>query len=496
MTDQVRPYLFYDTAVSICSLCLRRCEAKILFADDRVLMEKWCPEHGRSRALLADDVDYYRRCREVFLKPPEMPLRFNTPTRWGCPYDCGLCPDHMQHSCLSLVEVTDACNLRCPICYAESGPHRPGFRPLPEIAAMLDAVVANEGEPDVVQISGGEPTLHPDFFAVLDAARARPIRHLMVNTNGLRIAREPGFAERLAAYQPGFEIYLQFDSLDDRVLRELRGADLREVRLQAIENLNRAGLSTTLVVTVKKGVNDGEIGALLDFALAQPAVRGVTFQPVQQAGRLEGYDPAVHRLTLSEVRRRIVEQSAVFTADDVVPVPCNPDCLAMAYALKLDDGTVVPLTRLVGEDVLLAGSRNTIVFERDPEVRDRLFRLFATNHSPDGQAATLRDLLCCLPRVAPTPEITYRNVFRVLIMQFLDADSFDLRAVKKSCVHIAQPDGRLIPFDTFNLFYRDGRAERLAELRAAVEAGVAHLGRGAGPGGIGGIGGTAREVSP
>ena len=143
-------------------------------------------------------MDYYRRAREVFLKPPEMPVRYATEVKWGCPYDCGLCTDHEQHSCLSLVEVTDHCNLRCPICYAASGPDRPVYRSLDQVTAMLDAVVRNEREPDVVQISGGEPTIHPEFFAILDAARARPIRHLMVNTNGLRIAQDPAFARRLA----------------------------------------------------------------------------------------------------------------------------------------------------------------------------------------------------------------------------------------------------------------------------------------------------------
>ncbi len=118
---KTRPYLFYDTAISICSTCYRRVDAKIVFEAGQVLMLKHCPVHGAERVLVADDVDYYRRCREVFLKPPEMPQRYNTPVKWGCPYDCGLCTDHEQHSCLSLVEIADACNLTCPICYAESG---------------------------------------------------------------------------------------------------------------------------------------------------------------------------------------------------------------------------------------------------------------------------------------------------------------------------------------------------------------------------------------
>ncbi len=387
-----------------------------------------------------------------------MPNRYNTPVKWGCPYDCGLCTDHEQHSCLTLIEINDHCNLACPICYSSSGPSRPEFRSLAQIEKMLDAVVRNEGRPDVVQISGGEPTLHPDFFAVLDLAKARPIQHLMVNTNGIRIAKEPEFARRLADYMPGLELYLQFDSLEREPLTVLRGADLRAIRERALDRLNDLGISTTLVVTVKRGLNDGELGRIVDFALKQPCVRGVTFQPIQAAGRLEQYDPARDRLTLTEIRRRILEQTSVFRPEDLIPVPCHPDSLAMAYALKID-GRVAPLTGLIDPEVLINGGRNTIVFEADDAIRASLFKVFATNHSPQSGAASLHDLLCCLPKVTAPEHIGYENVFRVLIMQFIDAYSFDVRSVKKTCVHIAHPDGRIIPFDTYNLFYRDGLEE-------------------------------------
>ena len=460
MADRVRPYLFYDTAISICSTCYRRIEAKIVFEQDRVYMVKRCSRHGGERVLMADDVEYYRRCREVFIKPPEMPNHYNTPIRWGCPYDCGLCPDHEQHSCLTVLEITDNCNLRCPICYASSGPERPRFRSLDQIERMLDAIVRNEGEPDVVQVSGGEPTIHPDFFAVLDLCRQRPIKHLMVNTNGVRIATDPAFAERLAEYRNGCEVYLQFDSLEREPLLALRGADLRSVRTRALERLNALNLSTTLVVTVKKGLNDGELGRIVEFALEQPCVRGVTIQPVQAAGRLEGFDPARDRLTLTEVRRKILEQTAVFRPEDIIPVPCHPDSLAMAYALKLG-GTVTPLTGLIDTDTLINGGRNTVLFERDDAIRRAVFDLFATNHSPESSARHLRDLLCCLPQIAVPEGLGYANVFRLMIVQFIDAYSFDVRSIKKTCVHIVHPDGRLIPFDTYNLFYRDDLEERV-----------------------------------
>ena len=469
MGERVRPYLFYDVAVSICSTCYRKVEGKIVFQDGSVYLLKRCPVHGDERILMADDIDYYRRCREVFIKPPEMPRTFNTPVRWGCPYDCGLCADHQQHSCLSIIEIADHCNLRCPICYAESGPSRPQYRALDHVQRLIDAVVRNEGEPDVVQISGGEPTLHPDFFAILDRAKAAPIRHLMVNTNGIRIAEDEEFAARLAGYMPDFEVYLQFDSLERQPLMALRGADLRHIRTRALERLNRLGVSTTLVVTLKKGLNDHEIGRIIDYALEQPCVRGVTFQPIQAAGRLEQFNPATDRLTLTEVRRRILEQTNVFRPEDVLPVPCHPDSLAMAYALKVD-GHVLPLTGLIDPNVLIEGGRNTIVYEQDDAVRAGVFKAFATNHSPQTGAESLRELLCCLPRLDAPAELGYQNVFRVLIMQFIDAYSFDVRSVKKTCVHIVHPDGRLVPFDTYNLFYRDGLEEsRLAPLRRAAE---------------------------
>jgi uncharacterized radical SAM superfamily Fe-S cluster-containing enzyme len=478
---KTRDYIYYDTAVSICTTCFRRIDAKIVFEDGKVFLLKRCPAHGFERVLMADDIDYYRRCREIFIKPPEMPDHYNTPVKYGCPYDCGLCPDHEQHSCLSLIEICDACNLDCPICYAESGTHRTTYRSLEQVEAMLDAVVSNEIQPDIVQISGGEPTIHPEFFAILDAAKRRPIKHLMVNTNGIRIAQDDVFAERLAEYMPQFELYLQFDSLRREPLMQLRGADLRSIRQKALEKLNRLNVSTTLVVTIERGVNDEELGSIIDFALQQPCVRGVTFQPVQQAGRLIGYDSAANRLTLTEVRRKILEQTSVFKPEDLIPVPCHPDSLAMAYAMKLA-GKVVPLTGMIEPDVLINGGRNTIVYEQDPvirasieqnpNIRKQIFKLFSTNHSPQAQASTLRELLCCLPQVLAPKSLGYENLFRILIVQFIDAQSFDLRSIKKTCVHIAHPDGkRLIPFDTYNMFYRDALEQtRLAPLREAAAA--------------------------
>ena len=426
-------------------------------------MLKSCPEHGFQKVLIATDVEYYKNIRN-YNKPSEIPLKFNTSTHYGCPYDCGLCADHEQHSCLTVVEITDRCNLTCPTCYAMSSPHYGRHRTVEEVERMFDIIVANEGKPDVVQISGGEPTVHPQFFEIIDIAKTKPIKHLMVNTNGIRIAKDKAFVERLASYQPDFEIYLQWDSFKPEALQTLRGQDLTDVRMKALEHLNEYNVSTTLVVTLQKGLNDDEIGKIIDFALLQPCVRGVTLQPTQIAGRLTGFDPSTDRITLTDVRQKILEQTNVFQPNDLIPVPCNPDALVMGYALKLG-GQVFPMTRYVDPADLLNNSKNTIVYEADEALHAQMLKIFSTGISVDRVEENFKELMCCLPQIH-APGLGYNNLFRIIIMRFIDAWDFDVRTIKKSCVHIVHKDGRIIPFETMNLFYRDDKEEVLKGLQA------------------------------
>ena len=435
----------------LCAYCLQKIEAKLVIERDNVYLQKFCPDHGIQRVLIADDAAYWQRCRNLYRQPPTAPRQRNTRMQRGCPWDCGLCPGHDQHTCLAVLEITEQCDLGCPICYA--GSHLGGaHRSLEEIERMLDVVASREGKVSVLQISGGEPALHPDLFTILDRVKARSIRHVMMNTNGRRIAEDEEFVRRLAAYMPGFELYLQFDSLVPSTLQELRGADLTRLRRQALEILNRYNLSTTLVVMLKQGLNDQEIGQILDFAAGQKCVRGVTFQPIQAAGRLEGFDPATDRLTLTEIRSAILRQSTLFSPQDLVPVPCHPDALTAGYAIRRGE-RLIPLSRWIDpQSLLLNLGGNTICYEQDPNLRQHLQGLLRT--SPQSMAQKLK-LQCCLPLLpAAGSPINYQDVFRVVIMQFMDAWSMDLRSLKRSCVHIVAPDGRLVPFETYNLLHR------------------------------------------
>ena len=460
-----RDYIYYDHTVSLCNECYRQISAKIIFEAGKVYLSKTCKEHGYQKVLIATDIEYYKQLRN-YNKASEYPKKPHTETIYGCPLDCGICPDHEQHSCLSLIEITDRCNLTCPTCYANSSPTYGNHRTMEQIEMMLDTIVASEGEPDVVQISGGEPTIHPQFFEILDLAKTKPIKHLMVNTNGIRIATDEEFTKRLATYMPDFEIYLQFDSFKPEVLKKMRGGDLTQIRKKALENLNKYNLSTTLVVTLQKGLNDDELGEIIEFALKQKCVRGVTFQPTQISGRLENFNPATDRLTNTEVRQLILNQTNVFQSNDLVPVPCNPDALVMAYALKYGD-EVHALTHMIDPEVLLNSSRNTIVYEQDEQLQQHILKVFSTGVSTDRVTSMMNALLCCLPNVA-APGLSYDNLFRIIIMNFMDAYDFDVRAIKKSCVHIVTTDGKIIPFETMNLFYREGLENKLTKLRKEI----------------------------
>ena len=211
-------HVFHELTRSICPDCRRVVDAQVLLRDGRVFMRKRCPDHGVFEALIYADAEAYVR-NARFNKPGTIPLAFHTEIRRGCPYDCGLCPEHQQHTCLGIIEVNSACNMDCPLCFASAGP---GFSlTLEEVEGILDELVRTEGRPEVVQFSGGEPSIHPQIVEMLRAAKRRDIRHVMLNTNGKRIASDDRFLAELAEIRPS--IYFQFDGFDERTYRMTRG---------------------------------------------------------------------------------------------------------------------------------------------------------------------------------------------------------------------------------------------------------------------------------
>lgn len=452
MSNKARPYIFYGYTQSLCETCLAVVPTKIIFQNEKVYYQKRCAEHGVQKTLVSTDIEYFKRCKE-YLKPGDMPSQFQTAINQGCPHDCGLCPDHEQHSCLALFEIIDECNMRCPVCFANSAPGLGNPRTMEQIELMLQTLLASEQQPDLVQVSGGEPTLHPQLMPILHRLKASPIRHLMLNTNGIRIARDPQLVEELASLKPGFEVYLQFDSLKVNALQNIRGQDMRNIRRQALEKLERYNISTTLVCVVRKGVNDEEIGEIIQFAQQWQCVRGITFQPVQDAGRNEDAKPA-NRMTLSEIRTRIIEADNPFGDADMIPLPCHPENISIGYGIRMDK-QIIPVTGLLPREELLKGVDNTITFEKSVGLKEAFFKLFSLDACSEQTTEKLETLLCCLPRIQSKDGLTYDNVFRIVIMSFMDKYDFDLGSIKRSCTHFVEPNGKIYPFDTWNLFYRE-----------------------------------------
>lgn len=452
MSNKARPYIFYGHTQSLCETCLAVVPTKIIFQNEKVYYQKRCAEHGVQKTLVSTDIEYFKRCKE-YLKPGDIPSQFQTAINQGCPHDCGLCPDHEQHSCLALFEIIDECNMRCPVCFANSAPGLGNPRTMEQIELMLQTLLASEQQPDLVQVSGGEPTLHPQLMPILRRLKASPIRHLMLNTNGIRIARDPQLVEELASLKPGFEVYLQFDSLKVNALQNIRGQDMRNIRRQALEKLEQYNISTTLVCVVRKGVNDEEIGEIIQFAQQWQCVRGITFQPVQDAGRNEDAKPA-NRMTLSEIRTRIIEADNPFGDADMIPLPCHPENISIGYGIRMDK-QIIPVTGLLPREELLKGVDNTITFEKSVGLKEAFFKLFSLDACSEQTTEKLEILLCCLPRIQSKGGLTYDNVFRIVIMAFMDKYDFDLGSIKRSCTHFVEPNGKIYPFDTWNLFYRE-----------------------------------------
>lgn len=449
-----RSHIFHSLTRSMCPVCGQLVDAQVLLRKGAVYLRKHCPEHGWHEALVSSDADWYLKSA-AYNKPGAVPLEFATAVEHGCPYDCGICTEHQQHTCLGLIEITTRCNLACPTCFADS---RPGYDlSLAQVEAILDRFVETEGAPEVVQISGGEPTIHPDIIEIVAAARARHITHVMVNTNGIRLANDPDFVRRLAEHKP--TIYLQFDGLSEESCVALRGRSLVDVKKRALDNCAEAGLYVNLVVTVAKDVNDHELGDILRFGLQHPAVLGLCYQPVTFAGRHGPQCDPLDRVTVPDVLHKLEKQTdGLFKVSDFRPVPCpHPDCSACTYAY-VDGDEVTPITRVLNVDDYLEYAVNRTVVDLSEELRPVLEALWSMSAIMGGEnaASALSCAACGIDLAALDLKNLNERFFMIQVHGFMDEHNFDLKRLMKCCVHQLLPDGRAVPFCAYNnLGYRE-----------------------------------------
>ena len=439
-------YIFHELTRSICPKCLETVDAQILLRGGRVIMRKRCPQHGWFESLLSSDATMYLNSLP-YNKPGTFPLSYSTDVVEGCPRDCGLCPEHQQHTCLALVELNSHCNLDCPICFADA---QKGFSlTMDQVERMLDRFVELEGDPEVVQFSGGEPTIHPEILPMLRMAGDKGVKVVMLNTNGIRIARDDRFLAGLEEIKP--TIYLQFDGFSTQTHEAIRGKDLTSVKLRALDRLAQADLDVVLVPAIEKGVNHDEIGAIVKFGVEHPAVRGVAFQPVTHSGRFTAFDP-LDRETLADVIHGIAEQTdGMFLESAFVPVPCcHPTCRSATYAY-VEDGKVTPLPRVVEVDKYLDYITNRALPDIRPEILEALEGLWSASSVPGTEAAALRfDCATCDLSFPSETAYLKKHVFMIVVQSFADPYTMDLKALMKCCIGELIPDGRMIPFCAYN----------------------------------------------
>jgi len=467
--DAASKEVFHSFSKGLCPQCKRAVDGVRIIRSGKVYLRKQCPQHGQSEALISGDADWFLQSL-TYVKEGSRPLAYSTEVERGCPDDCGLCPDHEQHSCLPIIEITNHCNLECPICIVENRHNYNMSRD--EMGRILDGLVKKEGTLETINLSGGEPTLHPDFFALLDMAVAkREISRVSISTNGLRCATDYAFCEELAKRK--VYVSLQLDALSNPALRALRGAgDQKAAKEKALANLKRAGVRTTVVSTVARGVNDDQIGECVKLLYENDFILSLTFQPAAFTGyggaHFAPHDP-LDVMTIPDVVKAAETQSGgLLKKSDFLPLPCShPSCFALTYLLKVGD-EFVPFPRFLDLDkyLELISNRGTIRPDDKFEeaIRDAIDQMWTSSGQvPDCDKimGVLKQAIFLMYPEDRALELSERlrigegMVKTIFIHAFMDVHNFEVDRIKKCCTHYTMPDGRLMPGCAYNNLYRE-----------------------------------------
>ncbi len=411
---------------SVCPVCLDVIEARIVVNDKAVFMEKACPHHGSYSTYLWPDEEHYRWLKNF--KFPQIRPNTPKPLSKGCPEDCGPCQSHLHKPRLVELELTQRCNLRCPVCFMaadDNQAHVETDLSLVQIERQLVKIIEQCGPQTSIQLTGGEPTVRKDLPDIIALCREVGFSAIEVNTNGVVISRDLNYLEQLAA-SGATGIYMQFDGLDDKVFKKIRGANLMKTKLQAIENCRSIGMQIVLAMAVIRGINDDQMGRVLEFGLQnRDVIAGVAFQPAFGSGRFEITDKKP--LTMGDAIYELSEQSnGLLSPYDFWPTGCShPLCDATTYILPQPQG-LIPMSRII-------------------DVQDYMHHFNPA--SPQGSV---------LPDIADKMYPDHGPGLSILIMNYMDALSMDLNRLQQCSMTVANEDGSQIPFCSYQLTNIDG----------------------------------------
>jgi len=452
---------------SICSHCGAVVPAKVVTDNCNVYFQKFCSEHGESQAFIHSDVSHYLQAQR-YVKKAWIPEAFTGDAKTGCPDGCGFCEQHEQHLCMPIIEITSRCDLACPVCLVRAG--RPWNMSPTEFRLILDSLIHAERQIDILNLSGGEPLIHPELLTLVDEALARPeIVRVSISTNGLRFLSHGDLLKNL--HDRNVVISLQFDGFKEETYEILRGKRLLQEKYRILKMLEEEGISTSLTMTVAGGVNDDQFSDLLSYFFSKTHLLSLMIQPIAFVGKGTGLSKTIKRLSIPDITKALGMAGHPSVAQsDFVPLPCShPLCFSLAFFLMLDNGGIISISRLTDASTLMDSLSNRVIFGLDSGEYERLKQMIYDLWSgpsgvlPDREVvlATLHNILKKMSRSSSSFDpreaftLVERKVKSIFIHSFQDAETFDMVRIRRCCQAYPQPDGRLIPACVQNVLRRN-----------------------------------------
>ena len=451
----------------LCRVCKEGVDAKIVFRNGAVFFDKFCPHHGHQEALVASSAEWYLDCLS-FVAPCRPPREPRKRVTRGCPFDCGPCDSHQQKVYLPVVPIISGCNLDCPICYTVNKNEGAYQMSKEEFAAILHHLKQDHDELDIINFTGGEPTLHPELPALLEMCREAGIERLTISTNGLKLRDEAlvGIMAELDA-----RIVLSLDTFKPETDKALLGVNTVSAKLAVLDLLEKHNVTVTILPAIAAGYNDSEVGDLLNLVLKRQNILSLELHTLCFTGQGGVGFNRQARITIPDLHRRIEEATGgQITARDFVPSPlAHPHCYSICYLLCLDEGGYVPFTRLISRAELFSLLDDSLYIEPRQKLEemfrgviDRLFAEPDALPQSDQVLATIKRLLNRLfpPGGPPLPmrerrRIAERSAKAIYIHSHMDEETFDVARVMKCCVGVQAPDGTNIPTCSYNVLYRE-----------------------------------------
>jgi 7,8-dihydro-6-hydroxymethylpterin dimethyltransferase len=449
---------------SLCAVCKQGVPAEIWEVDGKIWMKKRCSEHGSREVLLASHAKWYQHVMSypAILKPPSI-VRKNVQA--GCPFDCGACTSHQQKVYLPVIPITSACNLDCPICYTINKNEGAFHMSLDEFARILDVIRENDPDMKIINLTGGEPTMHPNLTSIIRLCHEAGIHRVTISTHGLPFVKNEVLLQELAELRA--RIVLSFDSFNEEINKKMIGARIHSAKMKVLDQLEKYNVDTTLIPVIALGYNDHEIGKLIDLALHRDSIRSLEIHTMTFTGQGGVQFDGASRMTTCEVLDEMERATnGEIRMDDFVPSPCaHPLCYQTCYLLQMDKGRYLPFTRFMSRDQIRDLLTDNLYMEPGKKMETVLQDVINDLWSTDSDSAeevlhVLKDLI---QRLFPQNKISYatqqriseRSAKTIYIHSHMDEENFDVDRIRQCCVGVPAADGTNTPTCSYNILYRE-----------------------------------------